>query len=197
MDHHRAITNLIRPACIDDLPRIMEIESHCFDEGVRESEETYAQRISVFTEGFLVIDAPEGISGFITSEIWPRQTGIAKAAFALGHPIAERFDPAGTDFYVSSLAVDPAYRGKAFGPLLFDALLDSIPKAYPRLDRVLLLVAENWLAARAIYERRGFSELRRFPGFFGRGAHETDRGDAYSRADYPVTDGIVMGKNLS
>jgi len=176
-------TGLIRPARLDDLPQIMKIEALCFDEGVRESAETYRRRIEVFSDGFLVLEASDGLSGFATSEIWPGGQSLAPDAFALGHPIEDRFDPDGAVLYVSSLAVDPARRGEGYGPALFDALLESIPAKYPRVDRVLLLVAEDWFAARAIYERRGFSVIRRFEAFFGGGAA-------------PAQAGIVMGKDL-
>lgn len=188
----------VRPARLGDLPRILELERLCFDGDTQESEEVYRERIETFPEGFLVLEtAPDDhgdvsdygetpLAGFICSELWLRSTHAEPAPvtaelFSLGHSIRERFSVEGNELYISSLAVEPAYRGKGYGELLFQTLNERIRSGFPKVESIILLVGERWIGARKIYERAGFTTVGILKDFFG--------GDSVESYD-----GIVMRK---
>lgn len=61
---------IIREATEKDIENIMKIEKDSFPIGIRETTETFLDRLSVFREGFLVItDEGNTPVGYITSEI--------------------------------------------------------------------------------------------------------------------------------
>jgi ribosomal-protein-alanine N-acetyltransferase len=159
----------------------MALEEACYNISTRESRETYRERLSVFPQGFLVIDKAGRLEGAICSEIWPLDTEIVPETFALGHSIRKRHSLSGGMLYISSLAVDPASRGQGRGTMLFTSLLERIGKAFPQLKKAILLVNEDWKPAQRIYLRHGFKETGRFPAFF-----RADNGEG--------RDGIVMGR---
>ncbi len=179
----REDTPRIRPAGMADLRAIMKLETLCFDGDTVEGEPAYRERIETFPEGFLVLESTEGIIGFISSEIWERRERVSADMFALGHSARERFAPGGNELYVSSLAVSPAHRGKAYGEALFGALLDAVTARYPGVRHAILLVGERWGGARAIYERAGFGTVAELKGFFG-------------GRSVPPYDGYVMRREL-
>lgn len=160
----------------------MRLDRLCFDTDTIESEGAYRERIEIFPEGFLVLEAAEAggapgepIMGFISSELWVRPETISAELFALGHSIKERQVRDGDELYVSSLAVDPSLRGYGFARLLFDGLIEGIRARRPRVRSVILLVGETWTDAKALYERSGFETIAVLEGFFdGRTAGASD-----------------------
>jgi [ribosomal protein S18]-alanine N-acetyltransferase len=174
---------VLKAATLDDLDLIVQLEQKGFEPAIREDEAVYAKRIEVFPEGALLGYVGSACVGCFFSEIWQEQTLVAPENFALGHDIADRHDPAmGTSLYVSSITVDPAYRGNGLGAGLFRACIDHVRQCFPRIDAVHLLVSESWANARAIYRKSGFVEIGRLAGFFdGCGG---------------IGDGIVMRRTL-
>ncbi len=172
---------LIRQATINDIQKVMEIEHLCFDEDTWEDETVYLQRINTFPEGFLLLEKENEIIGAISSEIWIRSEKINPSLFTLGHDISQKHHYDGNELYVSSIAVVPKQRRLGYGELLFQTLLLAIDHKYPHVSSIILLVAENWTAAQAIYRKNGFQEVTIFPRFFG-------------GIKCPTYDGIVMRK---
>jgi ribosomal protein S18 acetylase RimI-like enzyme len=72
----------------------------------------------------------------------------------------------GTELYITSMTISPAFRGKGLGSQLFLGCINRIAAAYPQLTSALLLVNESWRHARSIYESAGFREVVRFKNFF-------------------------------
>lgn len=158
---------VLKAATLDDLDLIIRLEQDGFEPAVRENESVYAQRIQVFPEGALLGYVGRDCVGCFFSEIWHGETLAQPGSFALGHDIAERHDPVtGTSLYVSSITVDPAYRGNGLGASLFRDCIERVGRCFPRIDSVHLLVSESWANARAIYRKSGFAEIGRLPGFF-------------------------------
>ncbi|MCQ6962723.1 GNAT family N-acetyltransferase [Methanolobus chelungpuianus] len=155
----------IREAGSADVNQIMLIEDESFHENIRESKAAFLERIAHFPEGFLLLEINSKVCGYISSEIWDHPENITEDSFALSHRISEVHTTAGKELYVSSVGILKKHRGKGYGDLLFTELSGRVSKRYP-ISSIILLVSESWPAARKIYERNGFVELRRIPGFF-------------------------------
>jgi ribosomal-protein-alanine N-acetyltransferase len=178
---------IIREAAPADLGCVMALESACFNEATRESADVYRERMAVFPEGFLVLEAGEGapqVRGSICSELWLLGGGpCAPALFSLGHSSRKQHSPSGDALYISSVQVLPGFRGQGAGRALVTELLCRVKEGFPAVRRSVLLVNEAWLPARRLYAALGYREVSRLGGFFS--------GDAGAK-----TDGIVMEINL-
>lgn len=157
----------IRTARPDDLNRIMDIEYLCFDRDTVEDKMVYAERISVFGDGFLVLESEDKIAGFISSELWAHSAELNEDMFLVGHSIHDRLVLLGDELYVSSLAISPEYRGRGYGEVLFNSLIERVVSAYPSVVQVILLVGCTWKSAIKIYARSGFATIAEFKDYFG------------------------------
>lgn len=151
-----------------DIEGIMRVEDASFAPGIRESRETFEDRIDSCPGCVTVLaDDRDGlIYGYLTAEIWERVPEPTPESYRLGHAASERHVDGGTVLYVSSFAVDPARRGGTGRPFFRDSLA-LIAENHPALERVAFIVHEDWLAARRIYESEGFSYVAEIAGFFG------------------------------
>ncbi len=152
----------------EDIEGIMRVEDASFAPGIRESRETFEDRIDSCPGCITVLsDGHDGpIYGYLTAEIWDRVPEPTTESYRLGHAASERHVERGTVLYVSSFAVEPARRG-GIGRPFFRESLALIAKNHHALERVAFIVHEDWLAARRIYESEGFSYAAEIAGFFG------------------------------
>lgn len=154
-------------ATLHDLDQIMDMEAQGFAPGNTELREVYELRIRTFPQGSLIAYSGSEYVGCIFSEIWKESLLPVAEHFALGHDILEHHDPVfGTELYITSMTINPAFRGKGLGSQLFQGCINHVAAAYPQLTSALLLVNETWGHARAIYEAAGFKEVARFKNFF-------------------------------
>lgn len=167
----------IRQATIHDIPAVMKIESVSFASMIQETEETFVKRVTVFPEGFYILEEKGTACGYFTCEIWPEKS-INGDSFVLDHDIAEKHSDEGTVLYISSIAILPDCRSKGTGRKFFEDSLEKVVGLYPKLNKSMLIVNENWNAARRIYSKNGYSEKERLEKFFFDG------------------DAIVMEKNI-
>jgi ribosomal protein S18 acetylase RimI-like enzyme len=171
-------------ATANALDRIMDLEHQGFAAGHQELRNAYAQRIATFPQGSLMAWLGANCVGCVFSEIWRSTPQPDVAQFTLGHDIRERHDPvAGTELYISSMTLAPAYRGQGLGEPMLRGCLDHVVRAYPQLTSALLLVNASWTPARRIYCGIGFLEVARLAGFFTAQAGTLD-------------DGIVMRRSM-
>jgi len=171
-------------ATLHDLDRIMDMEARGFAAGIREQRDVYAARISAFPEGSLLAHSSADCIGCFFGEIWQAAPLPVAAHFALDHDILDRHDPTrGSELYIASMTIDPAFRGRGFGKSLFLGGIAHVAAAFPQLRSALLLVNENWNAAHGIYAAAGFREVVRFGDFFN--PHGSTR-----------EDGIVMRRDI-
>ena len=70
------------------------------------------------------------------------------------------------------------------GKLFFKECIAQVLKASLQIEQIVLIVSQEWGAARHIYEDLGFKSVRQIPGFF---PSDVIPGGA---------DGIVMIKNV-
>ncbi len=175
----------VREATINDIEAIMKIENDSFVVGIRESTETFLERLSVFEEGFLVLaDEDNCPVGYITSELWKYRAAIDEEAFELGHSIKDIHDPKGEEMYISSMGVLKGNRGEGLGGMLFQTLLGKVQKSYPGTISASVLVSETWTVAYNIYKKNGFNEVHIVKDFL------TPRYEKWSN-------GIVMRRKFS
>ncbi len=155
----------IRPARPEDLDDILSIEDDSFDPAIRESRETFRERMEVFPEGFVVLANSDGPGGYLCSELWDLPGLPGTADFALGHSARDRHSPRGRTLYISSYGIRRSLRGRGLGKALFRDFLANASSAFA-FDEVLLLVSKTWAEARAIYAAEGFRRVLELPGFF-------------------------------
>lgn len=162
----------IRPAVKGDLDAILAIEGECFAPGIRETHETFEDRLLAFTPGFIMLERVDGrdergaeSAGYFCSELWESIPDSIPERWALGHKASDRHVTDGTVLYVSSFAVRPAHRGGTGAAFFAEAIATVISKS-PWIRDIAFIVNEEWTAARRIYERAGFGYLGSLPGFF-------------------------------
>ncbi|MGD9639214.1 MAG: GNAT family N-acetyltransferase [Alphaproteobacteria bacterium] len=173
-----------RNAKLDDLKELMEIEVDCFKIGVREKPDVFAQRISVFPDGFILMLEDDDVIGYACGEIWSKDVEIVEKTFTIGHNPCDVHNPNGTRLYISSIGILQSRRGGGKGSLLFDTLISRVVAKYKNVNELILIVADNWEAAKKIYYKQGFEEISMAKSFFN------PEGEA-------PADGIIMSKKIN
>jgi ribosomal protein S18 acetylase RimI-like enzyme len=122
------MTYPIAQAKNDDIDEIMRIENACFSPEIRESREVFLDRIATFPDGTLVLRSgtARACAGYLCSEIWNEVPACLHEAWSLGHSAKERHSSDGEILYISSFAVDPAFRGKGTGRFFLQENIDPI-----------------------------------------------------------------------
>ena len=162
----------VRRACTADISAVMQIEAQSFDTGIAEDEAVFAERLAE-AEGcnYVLENADHAVCGYFTAELWTAAQ-FTPSFFDLGHSVRDRHDPAGTTLYISSFALLPEVRGQrtadktsGIAEYFFSAALDYITAAFPQLQRIILLVHEDWHKAITIYEGQGFTRIQVLDNF--------------------------------
>lgn len=169
----------VRPAVLSDLFAVMQVEKESFADGIMESEAVFAERL-ITAQGcnHVLVQAEDvAVCGYFTAEIWQAERQ-EEAAFRLGHSVRERHDSTGTVLYISSFALLPGFRGKKIrladeapgysagiqpvsaAKALFCTAIQNTLASFPQLERIILLVHEDWHKAIGIYESQGFSRTK-------------------------------------
>ena len=159
----------VRKAAAGDVAAIMQVERQSFEAAIVEDKAVFAERIAFATDCnyVLVKTDPQTVCGYFTAELWD-SGAMGADAFALGHSVRKRHLPAGTALYISSFALLPTVRGLGIAEPFFATALERIRAAFPQIERLILLVHEEWHKAISIYENQGFIRtqvLDRFAGF--------------------------------
>lgn len=154
----------IRTANLFDIDSIMDIENNSFIPQVREERQVFLQRLKVFPQGFILLVGDSGsvekdnnVCGYFCTELWKKMPE-SKEVFSVGHDISLAHCADGTVLYISSFALLPGLRGGGLGGKFFRSALNYIEESVTNLKEEVLLVNENWLGARHIYKKNGFSE---------------------------------------
>ena len=150
---------VFRKVTSKDITEIMKIERECFHKNIAENEETIIERINVYNEGFLVALIANEIIGYISSEIWDFNEVIDPNFVKLNHSITEVHIKDGTELYISSLGVLNKYQGLGLGSLMFNHLINQHLKMNRNIKSVVLLTANEFSNAMAMYKKQGFEIL--------------------------------------
>lgn len=155
----------IREVTLDDIDKIMKLEHESFEKGIIENKKTFINRISTFPEGFLIAENATDTIGYICSELWKYSSDIDAKNFFLNHAIRKINQNDELELYISSIVVNKKYRRKGYGNLLLNQLTDKIECMFP-IKSIILIVAVEWMAAKNIYLRYGFVEIKIIQDFF-------------------------------
>ena len=157
---------IVRQAKSTDMERIMEIEENAFISNIQETYQTFASRMETFPHGFLVLEDDNGmVQGYFSSELWAELPHHNKV-FILDHDIAKVHKNDGKLLYISSYALMSGLRGRGLGKLFFKECLKQVKSSSLQISEIVLIVSQEWGAARHIYEVLGFKTIRQIPGFF-------------------------------
>lgn len=191
----------IRCAESRDIEAIMRVEHQSFAAGIAETQAVFAERLACAARcNYVLLDSgAQSVCGYVTAEIW-ETAPFDPALFSLGHSVREQHRPDGTTLYISSFALLPEVRGTriplsalsiesraskagadtaqgeptvGLAALFFSAALERIAASFPQLERIVLLVHEDWRKAIALYEAYGFTRmhtLEQFAWFGGKRA---------------------------
>lgn len=176
-----------------DIYDIMKIEHSAFIPEIQESKETFEERLSSFPQGFFILSntfrdsileiKKTQIIGYFSSEIWnefPKTNDI----FTLGHSSKKAHNINGSVLYFSSFALLPSFQGKHLAEPFLKECLSSVCKSFPNIKKIVLLVNEEWLGARHLYKKLGFTDSRIIKDFF-----------PSLNQNRKKSDGIIMEKN--
>ena len=141
---------LVRKARDQDIPAVVEIDTEAFSPyGTAEKPETFQLRLTAFPNGFIILIADNEIAGYGCSEKWltERQPGLDE------NPLVTH-QPDGRIFCISTMAVKTKYRGRGYGLLILDKLMEI---AHNEGCRKIILETTH---AQGLYLKRGFKTIR-------------------------------------
>jgi ribosomal-protein-alanine N-acetyltransferase len=155
---------IVRPAEVRDVERVAAIEDASFADPW--TTEAFHSSLTLPHMRFLVAEA---------SAAGPGDTRTGAAATA-GYVLAMVLGPEGE---IADIAVAPEARGRGIGGVLLDAAVAELRRVGVRT--VYLEVRESNLAARRLYESRGFGDVGRRRGYY----------------QHPVEDALVLRREIA
>jgi len=141
---------LVRNAREQDIPAVAEIDAEAFSpHGTTEKPETFQLRLTAFPNGFIILIADNEIAGYGCSEKWltEREPGLDE------NPL-KTHQPDGRIFCITGMAVKTKYRGRGYGLLILDKLMEI---AHNEGCRKIVLGTTH---AQGLYLKRGFKTVR-------------------------------------
>lgn len=142
---------LIRNARDQDIPAVVEIDAEAFAPyGTAEKPETFQLRLTAFPNGFIILVAENEIAAFGCSEKWltEREPGLDE------NPLVSH-QPDGRIFCITAMAVKEKFRGRGYGLLILDKLLEI---AHNEGCRKIVLETTH---AQDLYQKRGFKTVKK------------------------------------
>ena len=141
---------LVRNARDQDISAVVEIDAEAFSRyGTAEKPETFQLRLTAFPNGFIILVADNEIAAYGCSERWltEREPGLEE------NPLAAH-QPEGRIFCITAMAVKMKYRGKGYGLLVLDKLIEI---AHREGCKKIVLETTH---AQGLYLKRGFKKVQ-------------------------------------
>jgi ribosomal protein S18 acetylase RimI-like enzyme len=141
---------IVRNARDQDIPTVVEIDAEAFSAyGTAEKPETFQTRLRAFPNGFIILIADNEIAGYGCSEKWltEREPGLDESSLVT-------HQPDGRIFCITGMAVKTKYRGRGYGLLILDKLLEI---AHNEGCRKIVLETTH---AQGLYLKRGFKTVQ-------------------------------------
>lgn len=141
---------LVRNAREQDIPAVVEIDTEAFSPyGTAEKPETFQLRLTAFPNGFIILVADNEVAAYGCSEKWltERQPGLDE------NPLVTH-QPDGRIFCIAGMAVKTKYRGRGYGLLILDKLMEI---AHNEGCRKIVVETTH---AQGLYLKRGFKTVR-------------------------------------
>ena len=147
---------LVRNARDQDIPAVVNIDAEAFSPyGTAEKPETFQHRLKAFPDGFIILVADNEIAAYGCTEKWltEREPGVDE------DPIATH-QPDGRILCITGMAVKKKYRGRGYGLLMLDKLIEIAHRE--RCQKIVLETTH----AQGLFLKRGFKTVQ----------HRTERG---------------------
>jgi ribosomal protein S18 acetylase RimI-like enzyme len=142
---------LIRNARDQDVPAVAEIDAEAFTPyGTAEKPETFQLRLTAFPDGFIILVADNEIAAFGCTEKW-----LAEREPALDENPKTSHQPEGRILCITGMAVKTKYRGRGYGLLVLDKLIEIAHREGCRK-----IVVETTHDAEGLFLKRGFKTVR-------------------------------------
>lgn len=141
---------LIRNARDQDIPAVAEIDAEAFPPyRTAEMPETFQLRLTAFPNGFIILVAENEIAAYGYSEKWltEHQPGLDE------NPLVAH-QPDGKIFSITAMAVKTKFRGRGYGLLILDKLIEIA-----HLEGCKKVVLET-SDAQGLYLKRGFKTVQ-------------------------------------
>jgi ribosomal protein S18 acetylase RimI-like enzyme len=141
---------IVRNARDQDIPTVVEIDAEAFSAyGTAEKPETFQTRLRAFPNGFIILIADNEIAGYGCSEKWltEREPGLDESSLVT-------HQPDGRIFCITGMAVKTKYRGRGYGLLILDKLMEI---AHNEGCRKIVLETTH---AQGLYLKRGFKAVQ-------------------------------------
>ena len=137
---------LVRNARDQDIPAVAEIDAEAFTAyGTAEKPETFQLRLKTFPDGFLILIAENEIAAYGCSEKW-----LAEREPGLDENSSTTHNIDGKILYITAMAVKSNFRGRGYGLLILDKLIEIARRESCR--QVILETTH----AQALFKKRGF-----------------------------------------
>jgi len=141
---------IVRNARDQDIPTVVEIDAEAFSgNGTAEKLETFQLRLRVFPNGFIILIADNEIAGYGCSEKW-----LAEHEPGPDETPLVTHQPDGRIFCITGMAVKTKYRGRGYGLLILDKLMEI---AHNEGCRKIVLETTQ---AQDLYLKRGFKTVQ-------------------------------------
>jgi len=141
---------IVRNARDQDIPTVVEIDAEAFSAyGTAEKPETFQTRLRAFPNRFIILIADNEIAGYGCSEKWltEREPGLDESSLVT-------HQPDGRIFCITGMAVKTKYRGRGYGLLILDKLMEI---AHNEGCRKIVLETTH---AQGLYLKRGFKAVQ-------------------------------------
>ena len=141
---------LVRNARDQDISAVVEIDAEAFSPyGTAEKPETFQHRLKAFQDGFIILVAENEIAAYGCTEKWltEREPGLDE------DPLVTH-QPDGRILCITGMAVKKKYRGRGYGLLMLDKLIEIAHR-----DRCQRIVVET-THAQGLFLKRGFKTVR-------------------------------------
>jgi len=141
---------LVRKARDQDISAVVEIASDAFSPyGIAEKPETFQLRLTAFPDGCIILIAENEIAAYGCSEKWltEREPGLDENPKAT-HQLDGRI------LCITSMAVKMKYRGRGYGLLVLDKLIEI---AHREGCRKIVLETSH---AQGLFLKRGFTTVQ-------------------------------------
>lgn len=141
---------LVRNVRDQDISAVAEINQEAFSEyGTAEKPETFQLRLTAFPDGFIVLIAENEIAAFGCSEKW-----LTEREPALDENPMITHQPDGRILCITSMAVKMKYRGRGYGLIVLDRLIEI---AHREGCRKIVIQTTH---AQGLYLKRGFATVQ-------------------------------------
>jgi N-acetylglutamate synthase-like GNAT family acetyltransferase len=141
---------LVRNAREQDIPAVVEIDTEAFSSyGTAVTPETFQRRLTAFPNGFIILVAENEIAAYGCSEKW-----LAEREPGLDENPKATHQPEGRIFNITAMAVKMKFRGRGYGLVVLDKLLETA-----HLEGFRKIVLET-THAEGFFLKRGFQTVR-------------------------------------